>query len=88
MITASQCKTYSTECRQLGMERDISVQRATALMAMANAWNSLEHQTERLSPSSGMKPRRDSSSSIRPARPYTRIVARESAPRMGGAART
>jgi hypothetical protein len=44
MIIASQCKIYATDCRQLGLAADISMQRATILMAMSRSWTTLANQ--------------------------------------------
>ena len=44
MIIASQCKIYATDCQQLGLAGDISVQRATILMAMSRSWTTLANQ--------------------------------------------
>ena len=40
-------RRYATECERLGIARDISIQRATALMAMANSWQRLAADTGR-----------------------------------------
>jgi hypothetical protein len=37
MITSEQCKDYLDECRELGAARNISNQRATAVMAICRA---------------------------------------------------
>ena len=47
MLTEIQCRTYATECEQLGIARDISIQRATALMALAHSWDLLAGQRGR-----------------------------------------
>ena len=47
MITDIQCRIYATECERLGIARDISTQRATVLMAMANSWHRLADDTVR-----------------------------------------
>jgi hypothetical protein len=44
MIIASQCKIYATDCQQLGLAADISMQRATILMAMSRSWTTLANQ--------------------------------------------
>ena len=45
MVTEIQCRIYAAECERLGVTRDISIQRATALMAMANSWQRLAADT-------------------------------------------
>jgi RecB family exonuclease len=45
MVTEIQCRIYAAECERLGVARDISIQRATALMAMANSWQRLAADT-------------------------------------------
>ena len=47
MVTEIQCRIYAAECERLGVVRDISIQRATALMAMANSWQRLAADTGR-----------------------------------------
>jgi hypothetical protein len=47
MVTEIQCRIYAAECEGLGVARDISIQRATALMAMANSWQRLAADTGR-----------------------------------------
>jgi hypothetical protein len=46
MISTTQCKTYAAECQHLGMVFDISIRRATALLAMSRSWTELASQTE------------------------------------------
>ena len=46
MVTEIQCRIYAAEWR-LGVARDISIQRATALVAMANSWQRLAADTGR-----------------------------------------
>jgi hypothetical protein len=46
MISAVQCRKYAAECQAMGMAADISIQRATILMAMATSWDALAQQTE------------------------------------------
>lgn len=41
MITSEQCQSYLDECRKLGGAPDISLRRATALMAICRAWVAL-----------------------------------------------
>jgi hypothetical protein len=38
MITAIQCKAHMDECKVLGAAPEISIQRATAVMAVCRAW--------------------------------------------------
>jgi hypothetical protein len=47
MITSEQCKTYLDECRELGCVRNISNQRATAIMAICRAWIMLSREIAR-----------------------------------------
>jgi hypothetical protein len=47
MIVALQCKIYATDCQQLGLAGDISMQRATILMAMSRSWTTLANQVLR-----------------------------------------
>jgi hypothetical protein len=47
MISTTQCRTNAAECRHLGTVVDISIQRATALLAMSQSWTALASQTER-----------------------------------------
>ncbi len=47
MITAAECRAHSEECLDLGTVRNISVQRATILMAMAQSWDQLASQRDR-----------------------------------------
>lgn len=47
MITAPQCRTYAMEWQLLGMRTEISVQRATILVAMSRSWTTLANQLER-----------------------------------------
>ena len=47
MITAAQCKTYLSECEMLGTKADISIQRATAILAVRRAWVVLAQQVAR-----------------------------------------
>jgi hypothetical protein len=47
MITSEQCKAYLDECRELGSARDISNQRATAIMAICRAWITLSREVAR-----------------------------------------
>jgi hypothetical protein len=44
MISTTQCKTYAAECQQLGTVSDISIPRATALLAMSRSWTALASQ--------------------------------------------
>jgi hypothetical protein len=44
MLTSPQCKIYATDCQQLGLATDISMQRATILMAMSRSWTTLANQ--------------------------------------------
>jgi hypothetical protein len=47
VLTSSQCKIYATDCQQLGLAGDISMQRATILMAMSRSWTTLANQVLR-----------------------------------------
>jgi hypothetical protein len=47
MITSEQCKTYLTECEVLGTAREISVQRATAVMGICHALVALAQRIKR-----------------------------------------
>jgi hypothetical protein len=47
MISTTQCKTYAAECQHLGLVFDISIERATALLAMSQSWTTLADQKER-----------------------------------------
>ena len=47
MISVAECKTHAAECERQGMVADISIQRATALMSMAQAWEMLADDTAR-----------------------------------------
>jgi hypothetical protein len=49
MPTAEQCKTYAAEYQRLGLEIEISIQRATALMGISQSWTTLARQLDRLS---------------------------------------
>ena len=44
MLTSPQCKAYATHCQQLGSAAEISIQRATILMAMSRSWTTLANQ--------------------------------------------
>jgi hypothetical protein len=48
MPTAQQCKTYAAEYKRLGMETDISIRRATLLMAISRNWATLANQLDHL----------------------------------------
>jgi hypothetical protein len=47
LITASQCRAFAQECERLGKEADISIQRATALISMAQSWETLAEDAAR-----------------------------------------
>jgi len=47
MVSAEQCRAHSAECAALGMEPNISVQRANILTAMSRSWTTLANQTDR-----------------------------------------
>jgi hypothetical protein len=47
MMSTTQCKANAAECQHLGMAFNISIPRATALLAMARSWAALASQTER-----------------------------------------
>ena len=49
MPTAEQCKTYAAAYQRLGLEVEISIQRATALMGISQSWTTLASQLDRLS---------------------------------------
>jgi uncharacterized protein related to proFAR isomerase len=38
MISADECKTRLIDCQTLGTSADISIERATAVMAVCRAW--------------------------------------------------
>jgi hypothetical protein len=44
MITSGQCEAYLEECRELGVTRNISNRRATAIMAICRAWITLSRE--------------------------------------------
>ena len=48
MISAPECRAYSARYEKLAKAADISIQRATALLAIANSWARLADQTESL----------------------------------------
>ena len=45
MISAPECRAYSARYEKLAKAADISIQRATALLAIANSWARLADQT-------------------------------------------
>ena len=47
MISVAECETHAAHCERLGREPDISIQRATALLAMAQTWEMLAEETAR-----------------------------------------
>jgi hypothetical protein len=47
MITTTQCDAHINECRSLGTEPNISIQRATAIMAVCRGWLALRTQVVR-----------------------------------------
>lgn len=47
MPTEHQCRAYAFDCQRLSAEPGTSLQRATALMAMALSWTTLADQTKR-----------------------------------------
>jgi hypothetical protein len=47
MITSMLCKTYLAECGLAGGKHDISIQRATAIMAICSALITLEARLAR-----------------------------------------
>jgi hypothetical protein len=47
MLSAEQCRDYAKDCVTLGGDKSISLQRATALMAMAKTWSTLANDIER-----------------------------------------
>jgi hypothetical protein len=44
MITSEQCEAHLDECRKLGGAPDISLRRATAIMAICRAWVTLSRE--------------------------------------------
>ena len=46
MISTELCRVYSADCVTQRMEANISVQRATMLMAMSRSWATLANQTD------------------------------------------
>jgi hypothetical protein len=44
MVTQAQCKTYAADYRRLGRATEISVQRATILVAISRSWTILGSQ--------------------------------------------
>jgi hypothetical protein len=47
MLTVTECKAHATECQLLMTVPEISIQRATVLMAMSRSWVALTVLTER-----------------------------------------
>jgi hypothetical protein len=47
MITSILCKNYLAECRSAGADPDISIKRATAIMAVCSALITLEMRLAR-----------------------------------------
>jgi hypothetical protein len=47
MTTSMLCKTYLAECRLAGGDHDISIERATAIMAVCSALITLETRLAR-----------------------------------------
>jgi hypothetical protein len=48
MITQVQCRSYAENYQQLGRVVEISIQRATILMAISQSWTTLGFQLDRL----------------------------------------
>ena len=48
MPTVEQCNAYAAEYRRLGQQVDVSIRRATTLMAISQSWTILADQLERL----------------------------------------
>jgi hypothetical protein len=48
MVTQAQCRSYAEDYRQLGMAADISIQRATILLAISQSWTTLAIQLGQL----------------------------------------
>ena len=48
MITQAQCKSYADDYQRLGRTADISIQRATILLAISRSWTTLAGQLGRL----------------------------------------
>ena len=40
-ISAAECRFYAADCERLAKAHDISIERATALMSMAQSWEML-----------------------------------------------
>jgi hypothetical protein len=47
MISAEQCRAKAAKCERLGKAPDISVQRSTVLLSMAQSWETLAVDIER-----------------------------------------
>jgi hypothetical protein len=47
MLTAQQCRAFASNCVTLGADTNISIQRATILLAMSRSWTSLANQIDR-----------------------------------------
>jgi hypothetical protein len=47
LISAAECRAYAQECERLGRAPDISIHRATALISMAQCWDTLAEDTAR-----------------------------------------
>jgi hypothetical protein len=48
MMSAEECRACSAIWSQREMEKNISIQRATILLALSHTWNSLAYQKDRL----------------------------------------
>jgi hypothetical protein len=46
-ITARDCRTYCAQCMELGMEPNLSLQRAAMLSDMGRSWTTLANQIDR-----------------------------------------
>ena len=47
MLTAQQCRAFASNCVTLGADTNLSMQRATILLAMSRSWTTLANQIER-----------------------------------------
>jgi len=46
-LSEAECRFYAADCERLAKAHDISIERATALMAMAQSWEMLAEDTAR-----------------------------------------
>jgi hypothetical protein len=47
LFNAAQCRACAVECERLGKAADISIERATALISLANSWDQLAEDMAR-----------------------------------------